>query len=129
MASVAAPWSLAYYPSPPPLCVDSSVKVILYFSMGSGAPTPKSTFQEGGKRREEKGWLLPFKVTSWKYQTLPLTYHWLDLVTWPQVATRESLKCPLAGILLSQINLGFVTEKRVKGCCDEQPAVSVTVTF
>lgn len=46
------------------------------------------------------------------------------------MATRESLKCPLAGVLLSQINLGFVAkEERVKGCCDEQLAVSVTVTF
>lgn len=81
------------------------------------------------EEREEKGQPLPFKVISQKYQiTLPLIIG-QNLVTWSQVTTRESQRCPLAGLLLSQINLGFVTEDEgVKECCDKQLDDSVPVS-
>ena len=54
MANLAAPWFLSYYPISPFLCMDSSLKVVLCSSITAEAPAVKSTFQEGGNRRE--GW-------------------------------------------------------------------------
>lgn len=77
MASMATLWSLAYYPVVPSLCVDSSLKVISCSNVTAGVPAFKSTFQEGGKRRE--GWPWPFKVTSQKGPDSTSTYHWPEL--------------------------------------------------
>ena len=61
----------------PFLCMDSSLKVILCSSITAGAPAVKSTFQEGGNRRE--GWPWPFKVTVQKCPNNTSSYHWPEV--------------------------------------------------
>lgn len=78
MPSVAAPWSLVYCSVPPSL-LWTLVPGSFYVSVGLLEVQLLSPHSRK-KEREEKGWPLPFKVTSQKYQTtLPLTYHWLEL--------------------------------------------------
>lgn len=52
----------------------------------------------------------------------------MTVVMLPQMTTKETYKCPLADVLLSEVE--FATDEEVvNGCCDKQLAISAAVTF